>query len=171
VATVWLIWTRRHEVARYLSALAVAAIIAGWALAQNPLILPGMTIEQAAAPRDALVAVLVAVIAGGAILFPSLALLYRLALGGRLGEGGGEPAAGGARRLVTVSSPNLLGRASIACLLAGIGLLTIAEAGWAHAIGVAALMGFVVLGFVAAVPALLPVADEPGRTPENASPP
>jgi cytochrome d ubiquinol oxidase subunit II len=161
LATVWLLWTRRYEAARYLSALAVAAIIAGWALAQNPVILPGLTIERAAAPNDALIAVLVAVVAGGAILLPSFVLLFRLALGGQLGDGDGPPApAAGARRLLAVSSAGLLGRTAIACLLAGIGLLTIAGAGWAHAVGVAALMAFVVLGFVAAVPALLPAADE-----------
>ena len=43
-----------------------------------------LTIEQAAAPRDTLIAVIVAVLAGGAILFPSLALLFRLVLRGTL---------------------------------------------------------------------------------------
>ena len=42
-----------------------------------------------------------------------------------------------------------------ACFVAGVGLLTVAEAGWAHAIGVVALFGFVVVGFLGAVPALL----------------
>ena len=55
----------RFALARYTAALAVAAIIAGWALAQQPMLLPGLTIEQAAAPHDTLVVVTVAVIAGG----------------------------------------------------------------------------------------------------------
>jgi hypothetical protein len=37
----------------------------------------------------------------------------------------------------------------------GFGGLTIADAGWAHAIGVAAFLAAIALGFVAAVPALL----------------
>jgi cytochrome d ubiquinol oxidase subunit II len=159
VATAAAVWRGRYETARYLSAVAVAAIVAGWAFAQNPVILPGLTIDQAAAPHDTLVAVLVAVVAGGALLFPSLVLLFRLTLGGRLGHG---PAAadaagtGGAAWLLGASSANLLARAAGACLAAGVGLLTIADAGWAHAIGVVALLLFVVLGFGAAVPVLLP---------------
>jgi cytochrome d ubiquinol oxidase subunit II len=43
-------------------------------------------------------------------------------------------------------------RAALACLVAGLGFLNVAEAGWAHAIGVAALVAFVLLGFLALVP-------------------
>ena len=44
--------------------------------------------------------------------------------------------------------------------MAGFGLLTVAEAGWAHALGVVAtLFGFIAVGFAGAVPALLD--DEP----------
>jgi cytochrome bd ubiquinol oxidase subunit II len=156
VATLGLVWTGRFEAARLSAALAVAAIIAGWAFAQQPWLLPGMTVEQAAAPHDALVAVLVAVAAGAVILFPSLALLFRLALGGRLGGGVDEPALPVSPRAVAgVSAPGLLGRAAVACLVVGIGLLNVAEAAWAHAVGVVALLSFVVLAFFAAVPALL----------------
>src|SRR5205823_7811452 len=82
-----LVWRRRFELARYVAALAVAAIIAGWALAQKPEMLPGLTVRQAAAGHDALVVVVVSVLAGGAILFPSLALLFRLLLKGRFDPG------------------------------------------------------------------------------------
>jgi cytochrome d ubiquinol oxidase subunit II len=41
---------------------------------------------------DALVAVIVAVVAGGVILFPSLGLLFRLLLRGRLDHAGAEAA-------------------------------------------------------------------------------
>ncbi len=163
-----LLWRGRHEAARYTSAVAVAGIVAGWALAQSPRVLPGLTLRQAAAPHDTLVATLVAVLAGGAILFPSLALLFRLVLGGRLGEGVQEPAAmpHSARGLLAVSVRGLLGRAAGACLIAGLGFLTVAEAGWAHAVGVAALAGFVVLGFLAAAPELVapPDAGPPAHT-------
>jgi cytochrome d ubiquinol oxidase subunit II len=158
--TVWLLWTRRYEAARYTSALAVAAIIAGWGLAQNPEVLRGLTIGRAAAPQSTLVAVLVAVVGGGLILFPSLGLLFRLVLGGRLGGAGGEATAPvGARGLLAASRTGLLARAAVACLVAGVGLLNVAGAGWAHAVGVAALLAFVALGFAAALPALLPAAE------------
>jgi cytochrome d ubiquinol oxidase subunit II len=53
------------------------------------------------------------------------------------------------------AAPGLLGRVAAACAVAGFGFLTIAEAGWAHAIGVVALFAFMVVGFLGAAPALL----------------
>jgi cytochrome bd ubiquinol oxidase subunit II len=156
VATVVALMRGRAELARVGSAVAVAGVVAGWALAQAPVILPKLTVEQAAAPHDTLVVTLVAVIAGGAILFPSLGLLFRLVLGGRLGHGADEPAAhGGARELLEASAEGLHGRLALALAIAGFGFLTVAEAGWAHAVGVIALLGAIGLGFLAAVPALL----------------
>src|SRR5213592_466148 len=87
VATLWLVWQRHFEPARYLAGVAVAATIAGWALAQNPVFLHGLTIREAAAGHDTLVAVVVAILAGAVLLFPSLALLFRLTLGGELRRG------------------------------------------------------------------------------------
>jgi cytochrome d ubiquinol oxidase subunit II len=43
-------------------------------------------------------------------------------------------------------------RLSVAFLVAGIGFLTVAKAGWAHAIGVACFFGFILSGFRAALP-------------------
>jgi cytochrome d ubiquinol oxidase subunit II len=134
------------------SGLAVAAVIAGWALAQQPLILPGLTIRQAAAPHDTLVAVIVAVLGGGAILFPSLGLLFRLVLGGRLGYGGSAQTVAPRQAAAAALAHGLLARVAVALLVAGFGLLTVAEAGVAHAFGVVALLAFVVVGFAAAVP-------------------
>jgi cytochrome d ubiquinol oxidase subunit II len=155
LAAVALVALRRFEPARYSAALAVAAIIAGWALAQQPVFLPGLTIRQAAASHDTLVAVVVAVLAGGAILFPSLVVLFRLFLGGQLRYG--EPKERrdelGARGVVSASTPGLLSRSAGACLIAGIGFLTVADATWAHGIGVACLFAFIVLGFAAIRPA------------------
>jgi cytochrome d ubiquinol oxidase subunit II len=161
VAALALVWRSRFELARYTAALAVAAIIAGWALAQRPTFLPGLTIKQAAASHDTLVAVVVAVIAGAAILFPSLALLFRLDLRGQLDHADTtvtpmRPT----KAVLSASVPGLVGRSAAACLLAGIGLLTVADAGWAHTIGVASLFGFIGLGFLAAAPAAL--ADDQG---------
>jgi cytochrome d ubiquinol oxidase subunit II len=153
IATLALVWRRRYEPARYLAAVAVAATIAGWALAQNPVFLKGLTIREAAAGHDTLVAVVVAVLVGGLLLFPSLALLFRLTLGGELrdsGPGSVEAPAGSRRR--GLASVRLDARLSVAFLVAGIGFLTVANAGWAHAIGVACFFGFILSGFRAALP-------------------
>jgi cytochrome bd ubiquinol oxidase subunit II len=152
-ATLALIWFRRYEASRYTAAIAVAAIIAGWALAQSPVFLEGLTLREAAAGTDTLVAVTVAVLAGAAILFPSLALLFRLTLGGALG--GGEGVAGPPaqpRSLLTALAPGLLPRLAIACLVAGIGFLTVADAAWAHTLGVFCLFAFIFAAFPAALP-------------------
>jgi cytochrome d ubiquinol oxidase subunit II len=160
VATLALVVARRYEPARYSGSLAVAAIVVGWALAQKPVLLPGLTIHQAAASHDALVAVVIAVTAGGLIVFPALALLFRLTLSGTLRGGhvvGDEPVSAAAyapppRALVDAATQGLLTRAAIACLIVGVGFLSVLDPGWAHAIGVVALVGFIVLGFVAALP-------------------
>jgi cytochrome bd ubiquinol oxidase subunit II len=85
LGTLWLEWRERFEVARYTAAAAVAAIIAGWAFAQEPYLLPpGLTVEEAAAPDATLTALLIAATLGMALLLPALAWLFRLALSGRL---------------------------------------------------------------------------------------
>jgi len=163
-----LVWRSRFEPARYTAAVAVAAIIAGWALAQKPILLPGLTIRQAAAPHDTLVLVVVAVLAGALILFPSLAFLFRLVLRGsfdpdvELSTSPAPPAR--ARAVVAASAPGLAARSAGGCLIAGFGFLTIASAGWAHAIGVVCLLAFIVIGFLAVEPARLAAAadGEPG---------
>jgi cytochrome d ubiquinol oxidase subunit II len=153
IAAAALVARSRFEPARYAAALAVAATIAGWAFAQQPDMLPGLTISEAAAPDDTLVAVIVAVLAGGAILFPSLVLLFRLTLGGRLGSGG-EPHAPPARQAAVAFREGLLARVAVACAVAGFGFLTVAEGSWTHAIGIVALLALIVTGFLAAVPKL-----------------
>ena len=147
LATLALVYGRRFEPARYGAALAVAAIILGWALARWPTILPGLAIHQAAAGHDTLVWVIVSVLGGGAILFPALGLLFRLALTGRLGAELTIAAEQQGRRLPSINA-RLLQRLTIACLIAGVGLLNVADARWAHAIGVLSLVGFVVAGFL-----------------------
>jgi cytochrome bd ubiquinol oxidase subunit II len=154
VATLAFVYTCRYEPARYGAALAVAAIVAGLALARWPTILPGLTVDQAAAGHDALVWVIVCVLGGGAILFPALALLFRLTLTGRLHAVDSEPRSDGGERRWGAST-TLLARAAIACLIAGAGLLNVADADWAHAVGVLCLIGFVVVGFRAIIPAAL----------------
>jgi cytochrome d ubiquinol oxidase subunit II len=153
LVTLALVWQRRYEPARYSAAIAVAAIVAGWALAQAPVFLRGLTIEQAAASHDTLVAIIVAVVAGAAILFPSLALLFSLVLRGALDHAQTtSPPPPTGRMLLSATTPGLLTRLAGACLIAGIGLTTIANAGWAHAIGVASLLAFIAIGFPVALP-------------------
>jgi cytochrome bd ubiquinol oxidase subunit II len=167
LATLELVRRRSFELARYSAALAVAAVLAGWALAQRPLLLQGLTVQQAAAPHETLVCVVIAVLAGATILFPSLALLFRLVLGGRLdhvGQGASVTSQEADQRsdigrLLAASQAGLLARGAGACLLAGFGFLTVAEAGWAHAIGVVALLGFLLLGFGAVSPTQLALQD------------
>jgi cytochrome d ubiquinol oxidase subunit II len=147
-----LVWRRAYGPARVSAALAVAAIIAGWVLAQQPEVLPGLTLEQAAAPHDTLVAVVAVVLAGAVLLLPALGLLFGMQLRGTFDRD--EPAvqAPPGRRPARPLSSGFAGRAAVALLVAGFGLLNIADGGWAHAIGVALLAGFVVAGFVALVP-------------------
>jgi cytochrome d ubiquinol oxidase subunit II len=107
LATLALCLRSRFSLARLTAALAVAAVVAGWAAAQAPRFLPGMTVTQAAAGRSTLVALIISVACGSVILIPSLVLLFTLFLRGRLdtpethapGESPARPAAG-----VTVST-------------------------------------------------------------------
>ncbi|MGB2875504.1 MAG: cytochrome d ubiquinol oxidase subunit II [Gaiellaceae bacterium] len=151
LATLALVYRRRFEAARYSAALAVAAVVAGWALAQWPTIVPGLDVRHAAAPHDTLVAIVFAVLGGGAIVFPSLTLLFRLTLAGRFDEGPPASAAPPVRGRPG-ARPAPLVRTAVACLIVGFGLLTVADAGWAHAVGVTALFAFMVAGFLALVP-------------------
>jgi len=156
LVTLVLVMKRRYEAARFSAGLAVAAVIAGWALAQQPVFLPHLTIAQAAAPHDTLVAITVAVLAGAAIVFPSLVLLFRLTLAGRLGHTDDAAAAPTpVAAVLSASTPGLLVRAAAACLLISLAFLTAADARWAHVIGVSALLVFIVTGFLAATPAQL----------------
>jgi cytochrome d ubiquinol oxidase subunit II len=86
--TLALEWRSRFEPARYTAAVAVGAIVAGWAAAQEPYLLPpGLTVAEAAAP-DATLAALLGCVAGGLLLLvPALTWLFRLALRGQLDKG------------------------------------------------------------------------------------
>jgi cytochrome d ubiquinol oxidase subunit II len=79
LAALWLLVARRYVPARAASALAVTAILVGWAVGQYPyLLVPDLTIEEAAAGRASLVATFVALVVGALILFPALVYLYVL---------------------------------------------------------------------------------------------
>ena len=123
---------------------AVAAIIAGWGLAQRPDLLPGLTVHAAAASHATLVALLVSIAVGLVILVPSLVLLFGLVLRGRFDEGAPRveeqhAPRGGPR-------PRLAGLA-VGLLVVGAALTFLGE-GALLAIGVICLGGFVVVGVV-----------------------
>lgn len=85
LATLWLEWRERFEIARYTAAAAVGAIVAGWAVAQEPYLLPPhLTVEEAAASDATLTALVISAVVGLALLIPALAWLFRLAVSGRL---------------------------------------------------------------------------------------
>jgi cytochrome bd ubiquinol oxidase subunit II len=145
LVTLALVRAGRYEPARFSAALAVAAIVAGWGIAQSPDLLPGLTIEDAAAGRSTLWALLISIAAGLVILVPSLALLYGLVLRGRFDLGapaGQEPlqpqATRGARGLAA---------AAVTLLVAGVALTLFAD-GIGLAIGVLSLVGFIALGAI-----------------------
>jgi cytochrome d ubiquinol oxidase subunit II len=79
LAALGLLAGRRYVPARAASALAVTAILVGWAVAQYPYVLvPDVTIEEAAGGRSTLVAMLVALLGGSVLLVPALVYLYVL---------------------------------------------------------------------------------------------
>jgi cytochrome d ubiquinol oxidase subunit II len=85
LVTLGLEWRGRFESARYTAAVAVASIVAGWALAQRPELLPGeLTLDEAAASDATLAALLISVLVGMLVLLPSLRYLFRLLLRGQL---------------------------------------------------------------------------------------
>jgi cytochrome bd ubiquinol oxidase subunit II len=149
LVTLWLVRQSRFEPARYTAAVSVAAIIAGWGLAQRPAFLPGLTIDEAAAGRSTLIALLVSIVVGALVLIPSLALLFSLVLRGRFDSlveaerippVGPSSMDGFSTRLVYVAA---------GCLAIGAGLLLVFDEPWARIIGVIALFAFVATAFVA----------------------
>ena len=84
-ATLGLLWTARFGPARFSSAIAVGAVIAGLAVAMRPDFLPGeLTLADAAATDTTLTALLIAFAVAALVLGPALSLLYRLTLRGTL---------------------------------------------------------------------------------------
>jgi len=58
--------------------------VIGWGASQQPyLVVPGVTLDSASAPRATQVGLLWALAAGGLLLFPSLYLLFRVFKGER----------------------------------------------------------------------------------------
>jgi cytochrome d ubiquinol oxidase subunit II len=149
-ATLALVWLGRFEPARATAALAVAAIVAGWGFAQSPTFLPGLSIDEAAAGRSTLIALIVSVALGATLLVPSLALLFGLTLRGRFDAAPVEPPAR-AVDLMVEKTERLPALAVVAmgCLAIGGVLLFFFESPWPNVAGAFFLFGFVATGFVA----------------------
>jgi cytochrome bd ubiquinol oxidase subunit II len=151
LVTLMLVWRSHFGLARASAALAVAAIVAGWAVAQQPRFLPGLTVSQAAAGRSTLIAVVIAVLIGAVVLVPSLMLLFGLFLRGRLDSGryAGLPAVEG-KGSAGRRRPRLAGAFALAFLLVGASLTVLADAGWAQALGISCLFACAITAFVLA---------------------
>jgi len=79
LGALWALWTRRYFMARALGIGQVTLILWGWAAAQYPyLVPPGLTLSNAAAPPATLRLLLIALVAGALVLFPSFYYLYRV---------------------------------------------------------------------------------------------
>jgi cytochrome d ubiquinol oxidase subunit II len=78
LASMVLLVRRRFTAVRVSAALAVAAVLWGWAIAQYPRLLPGLTVQQAAAPHATLAVTTGCVAVGMALLVPSLGWLFVL---------------------------------------------------------------------------------------------
>ena len=84
-ATLALVRASRFGVARLSASVAVGSMLVGLAIANSPYFLPGeLTFEEAAAGDPTLIATLISVVIGLAVILPSLAYLFRLTLAGRL---------------------------------------------------------------------------------------
>jgi cytochrome d ubiquinol oxidase subunit II len=144
LATVFLVARARYGWARLSAATAVVAIVAGWGLAQRPQLLPGLTIEQAAAGRSTLIALIVALTIGAVVLVPALGLLFTLVLRGRFDQE--RPVAASAPRAATRKLPLL--PVALGCLGLGTLLAVPLDSAWGRILGIPLLFGFLVAGFL-----------------------
>ena len=92
-AAIFALWRRHFSLARLCAAGEAVLILWGWAFAQFPfLVVPNITISNAAASPLTLKLLLVAILAGGVVLFPSLYYLFRVFKGRTLfGRESGAP--------------------------------------------------------------------------------
>jgi cytochrome d ubiquinol oxidase subunit II len=79
LSTLVLLWRARYQVARYTAALAVVAVLWGWAAGQYPFMLEDtLRISDAAGAHATLVSILVVLVCGSLLLVPALAWLFVL---------------------------------------------------------------------------------------------
>ena len=136
----------RYGPARVTAAVAVAAVLVGWVLAQRPDVLPGLSIHEAAAGRSTLVALVIATAIGAVLLIPSLVILYGLLLGGRFDAAAEDERAAAA----TAEAPSRSRLLPVAGGLFAVGtLLTVFfDAPITLSLGLLCLFGFAVCGFL-----------------------
>ena len=91
LAVIALLTAGRLKGVRIIAALGVAAVVWGWGVAQYPVLLPGttVTLSNAGAPNDTLVALVVLFIIAVLLIGPAFVLLFILQ--GRRLLGAGEP--------------------------------------------------------------------------------
>jgi cytochrome d ubiquinol oxidase subunit II len=128
---------------------------------------PTLTLSAAAASTSTQVALIASIAVGAVILFPSLAILFRLTLTGRL-----DPT-------VAHDYPSVVGHetrrprrpavAALVLVLTGFVLLTVAEPAAAHAVGVVALIAAGIAAFSAVGPD--EIAQQPASAPSGRSEP
>jgi cytochrome bd ubiquinol oxidase subunit II len=133
--TLALVLRSRFEPARYTAAVAVAAVIAGWGIAQSPDFLPGLTVDEAAADDSTIVVLLAGLGVGALVLVPSLVLLFGLVLRGRFDAPAPAPVALESRPAgaPAIGAPAALGAA-------GALLLLVTHAAWLQIIGALAML-------------------------------
>ena len=148
LATLELVRRSRFEAARYGASAAVASVVAGWGLAQRPELLPGLTVEEAAAGRPVLIATIAGVAIGAVILIPSLALLFGLVLRGRFDEQAAARSSDRATLAPRRSRLSLMAMAAVAGAV-GLPLTLVFDGGPFLAFGVLGLLTFVALASVA----------------------
>ncbi len=73
-----LLGRRRYIAVRASAALAVTTLLWGWAIAQYPQLLPGLNLDQAAAPQATMQATAITAVIGFILLTPALAWLFIL---------------------------------------------------------------------------------------------
>jgi cytochrome d ubiquinol oxidase subunit II len=79
IGAIWFLWTRKFKLARFCAAAQLTLILWGWGAAMFPyLVVPGLTIQNAAAPAVTLWLTLWALVAGSLLLFPSFYYLFRV---------------------------------------------------------------------------------------------
>jgi cytochrome bd ubiquinol oxidase subunit II len=158
-ATMMFVARRHLEPARWSAAVAVAAIVAAWALAQRPQLLPGLTVEEAAAGDATLVALLVSLAIGAVILVPSLVLLFALVIRGRFDERPEElgsleragRAPGPTGPPATVPGRAAAGVAAV-CAVVGVPLTLVSDDGVPLALGIVLLLAAIAAAAVFVVP-------------------
>ncbi len=159
IGAIGLLVARKFSGARVAAALATAAVVAGWGLAQSPDILPGLTLDEAAAPDNVIIALLFAIGIGLLVLVPSIALLYGLVLEGRFDPATGDGGPQANTPVRPIDRPERRAVFGVFALLGGGALLSLSmDGGFFLYLGVLMLFAGVVTGAITLARSLLHTA-------------